>query len=264
MFYFEPTERQEIAKKKWRRKIDDERRARIKLREEEDKQLEEELRLSRIPPPEQIDLMKKTLQALNTSPSPSLLEIRILTNHGHDPRFSSFLKKDGKWAIYWESMKSDDSQLAPESGSQIGKASVNRDEPSNPNGLTGGLVDYDDSSDENESDHNSNSDKLITDNPSDPIPNQSQDPPASSPRKGNEDSPEALKIAPGEGPELWDPTKTSSEGDQMILDCELILDSNPSAESPTIAPEKTVDAAERLNRQQRAKLWAESRKKTRL
>lgn len=49
-------------------------------------------------------MMQKLHLTLLASPSPSLLEIRILANHGADPRFS-FLRKGGKWREIWEKIR---------------------------------------------------------------------------------------------------------------------------------------------------------------
>lgn len=50
--------------------------------------------------------MKKTQTALSSSDNPSLLEMRILANHGSDPRFSFLRKgKAQKWKSEWEKIK---------------------------------------------------------------------------------------------------------------------------------------------------------------
>jgi hypothetical protein len=48
--------------------------------------------------------MTKLHSTLSTSPDPSLLEMRILANHGADPRFA-FLRKGGKWRDVWERIR---------------------------------------------------------------------------------------------------------------------------------------------------------------
>lgn len=51
--------------------------------------------------------MSRLHGTLTASPSPNLLEIRILANHGSDPRFQ-FLRKGGKWRDIWERIRSGD------------------------------------------------------------------------------------------------------------------------------------------------------------
>lgn len=48
--------------------------------------------------------MKKLHLTLSASPDPSLLEMRILANHGVDPRFS-FLRKGGKFREVWDQLR---------------------------------------------------------------------------------------------------------------------------------------------------------------
>lgn len=48
--------------------------------------------------------MRKLSTTLSTAADPSLLEIRILANHGNDPRFG-FLRKGGKWRNVWEEIR---------------------------------------------------------------------------------------------------------------------------------------------------------------
>ncbi|KNZ52071.1 hypothetical protein VP01_3702g2 [Puccinia sorghi] len=268
MFYFEPQERLEIAqnlRRKLRRRRDDERTTRIKLREEEDRLHEEQLRLSKvsqinIPPAEQIALMKRTLDALKASPSPSLLEIRILTNHGHDPRFSSFLRREGKWSAYWESMKKapdprPNSASIP-SGTLPPRSAI---PPNHPAPVAGGLVDYDDSSEENESNDG-------TATATDFVPEEH---PTPTPLKGSTDTsaeadeglPDATMMARGgeSSPTNEDkaagPCRSMLKTEILEFDPEMICSATESTQQP-------VDSVERFNRQQRAKQWADKRKKT--
>ncbi|MBW0484943.1 hypothetical protein O181_024658, partial [Austropuccinia psidii MF-1] len=254
MFYFDLDERQEIAQKKLRRKRDDERYLRVKLREEEDRQREAELKLSRIPPPEQINLMSRTLQALKSSPAPSLLEIRILTNHGSDPRFSSFLRKDGKWWDYWESMKSGESETQDikELPSRPAPQPVGRSS----NGLCR-LADYGDSSDDG---HESGSDKSHTANSSyeqehikgrNNLENDAHE--NSLPGPSNSDS-----FHPSGMGESSPQVNFSQRRDQQdLVNSELealhvLLDDHQTTK---------VEPAEQLKRQERARQWAERRRK---
>lgn len=48
----------------------------------------------------QLALMRKLHTTLSAAAQPSLLEMRILANHGADPRFA-FLRKGGKWSDEW-------------------------------------------------------------------------------------------------------------------------------------------------------------------
>ncbi|KDQ12654.1 hypothetical protein BOTBODRAFT_176329 [Botryobasidium botryosum FD-172 SS1] len=50
----------------------------------------------------QKELMNRTVTHILSSPNPAQLEMRILANHGHDPRFA-FLR--GRWKRAWERMK---------------------------------------------------------------------------------------------------------------------------------------------------------------
>lgn len=51
----------------------------------------------------QIELMRRTASHVYTSPNPAQLEMRILANHGADPRFA-FLR--GRWSRAWRLTKS--------------------------------------------------------------------------------------------------------------------------------------------------------------
>ena len=48
--------------------------------------------------------MQRLHSTLSTAQNPSLLELRILTNHSSDPKFQ-FLKKGGKWREVWERIR---------------------------------------------------------------------------------------------------------------------------------------------------------------
>lgn len=48
--------------------------------------------------------MRKLSATLSVAADPSLLEIRILANHGNDPRFG-FLRRGGKWREVWEAIR---------------------------------------------------------------------------------------------------------------------------------------------------------------
>ncbi|PLW48360.1 hypothetical protein PCASD_02936 [Puccinia coronata f. sp. avenae] len=268
MFYFEPHERLEIAQKKLRRRREDERSARIKLREEEDKLREEQLRLSKIPPAEQITLMKRTLGALQASPSPSLLEIRILTNHGNDPRFSSFLCREGKWRAYWESMKTDHPD-PPGAASTHQQQSSAPKSPIRPALATGGLVDYDDSSEENDTDDRASSTK---DPGEEKQLHQASSPDnrlaTSSPMKSRSNSTPRDDImiappAPHRAAESSLANTHTAEGQLgSSMEPEITLEYDAAMVASPEPTKAAVDPVERLHRQQRARLWAEKRRKT--
>ncbi|KAM0746896.1 hypothetical protein T439DRAFT_329169 [Meredithblackwellia eburnea MCA 4105] len=100
MFYFDVQERDEIARKKKRRKLEAGREDRLKaLRDLEDAEHAENE-----PSGAQLALMHKLHATLSSSPNPSILEIRILANHGSDPRFQ-FLRNGGQWRDVWERIR---------------------------------------------------------------------------------------------------------------------------------------------------------------
>ncbi|EGG10975.1 uncharacterized protein MELLADRAFT_102807 [Melampsora larici-populina 98AG31] len=250
MFYFDESERQEIAQRKQRRKRDEQQHKRIRLREEEEKQREENIRLSKIPPPDQMLLMSRTLEALNSSPSPSLLEIRILANHYQDSRFASFLGKDGKYRLYWEEMK-------------LGKHSTKNSADEQPkvsqvenNGLQG-IADYGESSDEaevgeddeeQENVHECEEQNQTYENDKLEGKTRSAIPVTSDPL-----SPTRNPSSPAG--ELVEPIDPSDE---------VLPPGSPTDLVPIIddsLAHKPIDEAERLRRQARAKEWAAQRKK---
>lgn len=78
-------------------------------------------------------LMKRTATAISRSPNPQQLEMRILANHGSDPRFA-FLR--GRWGRAWTNIKN------PPPPSLVAKPSTN----------LSGLGDYDEDSGSESSD----------------------------------------------------------------------------------------------------------------
>ncbi|KAA1133092.1 hypothetical protein PGTUg99_013203 [Puccinia graminis f. sp. tritici] len=226
--------------------------------------------------------MKRTLDALKGSPSPSLLEIRILTNHGNDPRFSSFLRRDGKWRAYWEAMKAGPDPSDSAAPTTSSSSSTQPSDPqgsstphptSNPALAAGGLVDYDDSSDENENDDLVSSKPLNleeTEPPADNNPSSSTNRASEADEKDNpieprsetnndsERTPESEVQAPLQTTRPTLPIDNDDGEEEAILLEQL----QPSTLLDPIPTPKTVDPIERLNRQQRAKLWAQNRKKS--
>ncbi|CAH7675684.1 hypothetical protein BY996DRAFT_8384594 [Phakopsora pachyrhizi] len=255
MFYFEPEERDQIAQKKQRRKRDDEASRRIKMREEEDRQHEEEIRLSKIPPAEQISLMSRTLAALRASPAPSMLEIRILTNHGNDSRFSSFLRRDGKWREYWDNMKSglietDSIPFAPQSSPQL--------VASTPKTLMG-LADYGESSEEDADDDRADgrSDSDETDRPGNEPDHSVSSKPIEPSSKSSLDNqppdllPRGSDHSPDTNPSSCDNT-TQQRNNETLDDILLSFQDEKT--------QKAVEPEEILKRQERARQWAKRRK----
>ncbi|WWC70325.1 uncharacterized protein I206_104275 [Kwoniella pini CBS 10737] len=138
---------QQEKKKKW---IEALRQERLREREKEDE--EEQIVIStgynkdEVPPEAILSLMKHTAKAISSSPNSSILEMRILTNHSTDERFS-FLK--GRYKCIWEKVKN---ELKKEKEGERRK-----EEKSKGLGL-GGLGGYD-SDDDSGTDNSSESNK---------------------------------------------------------------------------------------------------------
>lgn len=77
----------------------------VMLRQRDSKRTLTNLCLLLQPTPTQLSFMQALHTTLSSSPDPALLEIRILTNHGSDERFS-FLRKGGKFRDIWEGIRS--------------------------------------------------------------------------------------------------------------------------------------------------------------
>ncbi|GAA5896595.1 uncharacterized protein JCM6883_006955 [Sporobolomyces salmoneus] len=112
-FYFRqlpPEEREELEKKRKRRRLERGREERLRLLEEQEARereakglaLDEEEETE--PSETQLSMMRKLHSTLSAAQNPSLLEMRILTNHSNDPKFQ-FLKKGGKWRDIWERIR---------------------------------------------------------------------------------------------------------------------------------------------------------------
>ncbi|GAA5979923.1 hypothetical protein JCM10908_001466 [Rhodotorula pacifica] len=102
------TEREDIERRKKRRRIEEERERRVRERMRQDGEREgfEGAETEGDEPPTEIQhLMSRLLSTLARSANPSLLELRILANHGSDPRFASFLKREGRWRGWWEDFR---------------------------------------------------------------------------------------------------------------------------------------------------------------
>ncbi|SGY30222.1 BQ5605_C002g01130 [Microbotryum silenes-dioicae] len=148
MFYFEPEERELIERERKSKRLELGREERIKaLKREEEEEEEEEHENEETEPSEtQLALMKKLHTTLSNAADPSLLEIRIMANHGRDPRFD-FLRKEGKWSDVWERIKK---------GEPVGEEARRNDEENvgngSGNGLGLGLNGYGSDSEEEEGD----------------------------------------------------------------------------------------------------------------
>lgn len=196
-----------------------------------------------------MSLMSRTLEALNSSPSPSLLEIRILANHGSDERFACFLGKDGKYRSYWEEMKSRKHSTESSASKQPNISQVEN------NGLQG-IADYGESSDEAEvgeddkaPEHVGECEEEKRTNNSDKLEGTSR---SAIPMTSDPLSPTRNPSSPVVG--LVEPIDPSDE----VLPPGSPTDSVPIIDS---LAHKPVDEAERLRRQARAKEWAARRKK---
>lgn len=87
------------------------------------------------PTTDQLNLMKRTAAALQGAENPALLEMKILANHGGDPRFSFLRKgKEQQWVELWGRLRN---------GENVGKRKVEVKEKNS----TLNLVDYGSSSD---------------------------------------------------------------------------------------------------------------------
>ncbi|OCF60481.1 hypothetical protein L486_00114 [Kwoniella mangroviensis CBS 10435] len=109
-FYLsDPEEIEAYEQQKKRKWIEALRQERLKEREKEDEENEVndgQMRWneSEEPPAPVLALMQHTAKAIFSSPNPSVLELRILTNHANDERFE-FLK--GRYKPTWTKIKDD-------------------------------------------------------------------------------------------------------------------------------------------------------------
>ncbi|WVQ67792.1 uncharacterized protein L199_005997 [Kwoniella botswanensis] len=109
-FYLsDPEEIEAYEQQKKRKWIEALRQERLKEREKEDEEYEvKDGKIQWIeneePPGPILALMQHTAKAIFSSPNPSVLELRILTNHANDERFE-FLK--GRYKLTWTKIKDD-------------------------------------------------------------------------------------------------------------------------------------------------------------
>ncbi|GAA5890893.1 hypothetical protein JCM6882_008848 [Rhodosporidiobolus microsporus] len=148
LFYFSPVERADLEKRKKRRRMDEEREERVRQREEEDrraegkeapKEGEVDWEAGDEPSPTLLSLMLRLHATLYSSPNPQLLELRILANHGSDPRFRSFMRKEGRWFGVWERVRR---------GEEVGKRKEEAGKQAGGGGGLAGLAAYGSDSDE--------------------------------------------------------------------------------------------------------------------
>ncbi|EIW52684.1 uncharacterized protein TRAVEDRAFT_135080, partial [Trametes versicolor FP-101664 SS1] len=110
-FFFSSQEVEDYRREKRRRIISEDRQARLRAirsevgdEEKVDADPREEWGGSDEEPDDtQLELMRRTAAHVHTSPNPAQLEMRILANHGADPRFA-FLR--GRWSRAWRLTKS--------------------------------------------------------------------------------------------------------------------------------------------------------------
>ncbi|GAA5986408.1 hypothetical protein JCM5350_002911 [Sporobolomyces pararoseus] len=148
-FYFRqlpPEEREDLEKKRKRRRLERGREERMRLLEEQEAREREAAGEAAVeddetePSETQLSMMKKLHTTLTAAQNPSLLEMRILTNHSNDPKFQ-FLKKGGKWREVWERIRR---------GEKVGFGEKSGNSQSGGGVGLAGLGDYGSSDSENE------------------------------------------------------------------------------------------------------------------
>ncbi|CBQ70874.1 conserved hypothetical protein [Sporisorium reilianum SRZ2] len=98
----------------------------------------------------QFDLMQRTARAVASSSNASLLELKILANHGADARFA-FLRNDAgmqQWSAVWEALKTSKGEMGYDAA--LNMCDDGGVKPSS--GAGGALVAYDDSDSDSQSD----------------------------------------------------------------------------------------------------------------
>ncbi|CAG8629191.1 1320_t:CDS:2 [Acaulospora colombiana] len=105
LFFFSQEEADDIRREKKRKLMDAAHEARLaamKVKDTEEASGSTELDPNEEPDDAQLRLMKKTAAHIVSSPNALQFEMRILANHGEDPRFA-FLR--GRWKNKWEEVK---------------------------------------------------------------------------------------------------------------------------------------------------------------
>lgn len=109
-------DRADVARRKKRRRLELERDARVRERLHQDGDADRNGSAAAnqggngdgdgdLPPAEVRELMARLHATLSRSGNPALLELRILAHHGSDPRFASFLRREGPWRTWWEDLR---------------------------------------------------------------------------------------------------------------------------------------------------------------
>lgn len=114
VFFLEDEEWSAHLSDKQRRHLEQARKGRVMAlaaREQDGEQSKAEQFTNGTPPNltlEQFSLMKRTAEALKKAKKPSVLAMRILANHGSDPRFA-FLRrgKEQRWRDVWSRVQAD-------------------------------------------------------------------------------------------------------------------------------------------------------------
>ncbi|KAJ3773679.1 hypothetical protein FB446DRAFT_731834 [Lentinula raphanica] len=137
-YFLTADETEDFRREKRRRLMEQAREDRLKARMEEDG---EEIWGGSDEEPEesQREIMRRTAKSILTSPNPAQLELRILANHGADPRFA-FLR--GRWSRAWKTVKA---RVRADEAEQKQKAALN-------SVRTGLVEDYADSDESGEDD----------------------------------------------------------------------------------------------------------------
>ncbi|KAI9069861.1 hypothetical protein FKP32DRAFT_1586549 [Trametes sanguinea] len=152
MFFLSPEEVEDYRREKRRRVIHEDREARLRaLKAERDEEpvdpradwggSDEE------PDEDQFQLMRRTASHVLSSPNPAQLEMRILANHGADPRFA-FLR--GRWSRAWRLTKTKARIDMDAAKGQDSKKKETTRVPATSVAAIGGLGEYGDSDEEEE------------------------------------------------------------------------------------------------------------------
>ncbi|GAA5853487.1 hypothetical protein JCM8547_002475 [Rhodosporidiobolus lusitaniae] len=157
LFFFSPSERKALARKKKKRRLLEGREERVRKARERDEREERERGMGveeedkeeegDEPSEPQLSLMLRLHSTLSSSPNPTLLELRILANHGSDPKFASILKKEGRWRGVWKRIRS--GEWEREKKREEEEERRKREEKGGAGGLAG-LAEYGSDSEEDE------------------------------------------------------------------------------------------------------------------
>lgn len=178
--------------------------------------------------------MSHTITALFASPNPQILELRILTNHAGDPRFS-FLK--GRYRIAWQRMKDErDPRTIKHRLEETSRLAAEEKEEGRECGIRGLMGAYGDSDNDSVSDsgevNEAEREKPPDQELSPPPPPPEEDPPFS--------APDEVDCSPPPLPPAL-PTELSPDGEKIT--------------------DTTEGELARANRRERARQWMLKRKK---